>query len=104
MRLSKLLWIIALCAPAWAGSGLAGSARAQGTKDPSYLGPTMGFPIRPRDEPGGTTATPNTSHTVHSGRSVCNGHTRIAAITPIARTGKCRPVIPPLGTTAFLSG
>ncbi len=64
MRLSKLLWIIALCAPAWAGSGLAGSARAQGTKDPSYLGPTMGFPIRPRDEPGGTTATPNTSHTV----------------------------------------
>jgi hypothetical protein len=64
MRLSKLLWIIALCAPAWAGSGLTDTVWAQGTKDPSYLGPTMGFPIRPRDEPGGTTATPNTSHTV----------------------------------------
>jgi hypothetical protein len=69
MRLSKLLWIIALCVPAWAEGGLAGgalinSAWAQGTKDPSYLGPTMSFPIRPRDEPAGTTATPNTSHTV----------------------------------------
>jgi hypothetical protein len=64
MRISKLLWIAALSAPAWAGGGLTGSACAQGVNDPSGLGPTMTFPIRPRNEPGGTTATPNTSHLV----------------------------------------
>ena len=64
MRLSKPLWIIALCVPAWVADGPTGSARAQGVNDPSGLGPTMTFPIRPRNEPGGTTATPNTSHLV----------------------------------------
>jgi hypothetical protein len=61
MRLSKRLSIIALCVAA--GSPI-GSACAQGVNDPSGLGPTMTFPIRPRNEPGGTTATPNTSHLV----------------------------------------
>jgi hypothetical protein len=64
MRLSKLLWIIVLCAPAWAVGGLTNGALAQGVNDPSGLGPTMTFPIRPRNEPRGTTATPNTSHLV----------------------------------------
>jgi hypothetical protein len=64
MRISKLLWIVALCVPAWVADGLTGSACAQGVNDPSGLGPTMNFPIRPRNEPGGTTATPNTSHLV----------------------------------------
>lgn len=64
MRMSKLLRIVALCVPAWATGGLTGSACAQGVNDPSGLGPTMTFPIRPRNEPGGTTATPNLSHVV----------------------------------------
>jgi hypothetical protein len=64
MRMSKLLWIVALCVPAWAVGGPVGSASAQGVNDPSGLGPTMTFPIRPRNEPGGTTATPNLSHVV----------------------------------------
>ncbi|WP_213769907.1 hypothetical protein [Bradyrhizobium sp. dw_78] len=58
MCVSKLLLIIVATVPTWPAA-----AWAQGTKDPSYLGPTMGFPIRPRDEPPGSTATPNTSHT-----------------------------------------
>lgn len=64
MRLSTPIWTFALCVLAWTEIGLMGRARAQGVKDPSYLGPTMSFPIRPRDEPSGTTATPNTSHIV----------------------------------------
>ncbi len=64
MRMSRLLQIAVLCLLAWSSGGLIGSAWAQGTKDPSGLGPTMTFPIRPRNEPGGTTATPNTSHMV----------------------------------------
>ena len=64
MRVPKLLWIVALCVSAWTGAGVTGCALAQGTKDPSGLGPTMTFPIRPRSESGGTTATPNTSHLV----------------------------------------
>ncbi len=64
MRIAKLLWILVLVVLAWAEAGVAGGAWAQGTKDPSYLGPTMTFPIRPRNEPSGTTATPNTSHIV----------------------------------------
>jgi hypothetical protein len=64
MRVLKLFWIVALSMPAWTGSGLTDIARAQGVNDPSGLGPTMTFPIRPRGEPGGTTATPNTSHLV----------------------------------------
>jgi hypothetical protein len=64
MRISKLFGIVALSVSAWGASGVMESAWAQGTKDPSGLGPTMSFPIRPRNEPGGTTATPNLSHTV----------------------------------------
>jgi hypothetical protein len=64
MRRSKLSGILALGVLVWAAVGAVGCAQAQGTKDPSGLGPTMNFPIRPRNEPGGTTATPNTSHTV----------------------------------------
>jgi hypothetical protein len=64
MRVPKLLWIAALWVSAWTGAGLIGCAWAQGTKDPSGLGPTMTFPIRPRNEPAGTTATPNLSHVV----------------------------------------
>jgi hypothetical protein len=64
MRISKLLWIVALCVPAWAAGGPIGRAWAQGVNDPSGLSPTMTFPIRPRNEPGGTTATPNLSHAV----------------------------------------
>jgi hypothetical protein len=64
MHLSKLLRIVALCLLAWAAGGLTGGASAQGVNDPSGLGPTMTFPIRPRNEPGGTTATPNLSHVV----------------------------------------
>jgi hypothetical protein len=50
MRLSKPLRIRVLCIPAW--GGWVEDALAQGTKDPSFLGPTMTFPIRPRNEPG----------------------------------------------------
>jgi hypothetical protein len=64
MHIWKLLWIIALCVSAWVAGGLIDSAWAQGVNDPSGLGPTMNFPIRPRNEPGGTTATPNLSHVV----------------------------------------
>jgi hypothetical protein len=64
MRKSKLLWIVALCVLAGVTGGLIDSACAQGVNDPSGLGPTMTFPIRPRSESGGTTATPNTSHLV----------------------------------------
>lgn len=64
MRISKLLWIVSLCVAAWMAGGLTGIACAQGVNDPSGLGPTITFPIRPRNEPGGTTATPNLSHVV----------------------------------------
>jgi hypothetical protein len=64
MRVAKLPWIVALCMSAWTSAGLTGSACAQGVNDPSGLGPTMTFPIRPRNEPAGTTATPNLSHVV----------------------------------------
>jgi hypothetical protein len=37
-------------------------ALAQGTKDPSNPIPTMVVPIRPRDEPAGSTAVPNRSY------------------------------------------
>jgi hypothetical protein len=64
MRIPRLLCVVALCGPAWAAGGLSDRAWAQGVNDPSGLGPTMNFPIRPRNEPGGTTATPNLSHVV----------------------------------------
>jgi hypothetical protein len=64
MRVPKLLRIAAMCVPVWIGTSLIGRACAQGVNDPSGLGPTMTFPIRPRNEPGGTTATPNLSHVV----------------------------------------
>jgi hypothetical protein len=64
MRVPKLPWIAALCMSAWTAAGLTGSTHAQGVNDPSGLGPTMTFPIRPRNEPAGTTATPNLSHVV----------------------------------------
>jgi hypothetical protein len=57
MRAWMLLWV-SVCISAWAGT-----AWAQGVNDPSGLGPTMVFPIRPRSEPPPSTAVPNTSHT-----------------------------------------
>jgi hypothetical protein len=64
MSISKPLGIVSLCVAVWVSGGPTSRAYAQGVNDPSGLGPTMTFPIRPRNEPGGTTATPNLSHVV----------------------------------------
>jgi hypothetical protein len=59
MRWSAVLFMVFLY-----GASVPHDARAQaatgGTKDTA--GPTMVYPIRPRDEPPGSTATPNTSY------------------------------------------
>ena len=55
MRVTKTLFTFLLLACA------SDSTLAQGTKDPSNPVPSMVVPIRPRNEPVGTTAVPNRS-------------------------------------------
>lgn len=56
MRESILLCIVFVCAVAWSEASMAQAATG-GTRDTAV--PPMVVPIRPRDEPVGTTATPN---------------------------------------------
>lgn len=56
MRQSILFLTIVFCAVAWS-EALMAQAATGGTRDTAA--PSMVVPIRPRDEPAGTTAVPN---------------------------------------------
>lgn len=58
MRWSALILAILLCSIGLPYEALTQGAGTGGTKDASPA-PAMVFPIRPRDEPAGTTAVPN---------------------------------------------